>query len=320
MDQGIDSTIPSGPARLLDFVFLLRPMILIPVWTFYLLGAWHGSVSSGLDIQLQSFYAGIISMTALLGAIYIINQIVDRETDRANNKLFLVSHSIIPLRAAWIEALLLIVGAFLVSLTLVSVPFALLLLLSLALGVAYSAEPLRLKRRAVLDVLSNAAGIGILNTLAGWIATGASLERLEVLAPYPFAVASVHLMTALADIEGDRACGMKTSGVTLGKKKATALAIILMATSTLIATAVGNNPAFYAALVSLPLFIIPARASQRKAGASVLLLPAKGTTLIFSVTAGFLFPLYILFIAVVIILTRVYYLKRFSMTYPSLGG
>ena len=319
MDQGIDPTIPSGPARFADFIFLLRPIILIPVWTFYLLGAWHGSAASGSAIRLYPLLAGLVSLTAIFGAIYIINQITDRETDRANNKLFLVSHSIIPLRSAWIEATVLIVCAFAISLLLMPIAFTLILIISLALGIAYSVEPVRFKRRPVLDVLSNAVANGILNTLAGWIATGAPLENLEILAPYPLAVASVHLATTLADIEGDRANGIKTSGVVLGVSRGTVLATGLMVAAVIAATVVDNRPAFYASLISLPLFLIPARAAKRKVGATAVLLPVKGATLIFSVTAGFLFPLYIPTLVVVILLTQLYYRRRFNMSYPSLG-
>ena len=64
MDQGVEPAIPSGPARLQDFIFLLRPMILIPVWTFYLLGAWHGSTISGGSIPRVPFLLGLVSFTA----------------------------------------------------------------------------------------------------------------------------------------------------------------------------------------------------------------------------------------------------------------
>ena len=320
MDQGIDPTIPSGPARFPDFLFLMRPIILIPVWTFYLLGSRHGSASSGLPIRLFPFLAGLVSFTALLGAIYIINQITDRETDRANKKLFLISHSIVPLRSAWIEAMVLIGLSFALSILLMPMSFTVILIISLALGIAYSVEPLKFKRRPVLDVLSNAVGNGILNTLAGWIAAGAPIENLEILAPYPFAVASVHLATTLADIKGDRTSGMKTSGVVLGASRGTVLAGGLMVTAVIAANVTGNNPAFYASLISLPLFLIPARAMKREVSAAAVLLPAKGATLIFSVTAGFLFPLYIPTLILLMLLTRLYYRRRFDMSYPSLGG
>ena len=293
-------------------------MILVPVWTFYLLGAWHGGRLSSAPLPRGTFLAGLVSFTALLGAIYILNQITDRETDRKGGKLFLLSHSIISSRAAALEAALLVSLAIAIGILFMPIAFNIVLLLGLLLGLAYSVEPVRLKRRPGLDVLANAAGNGVLNTLAGWTAVGAPLEGLSVLAPYPLAVASVHLTTTLADMEGDSACGLRTSGVALGPRKGIALAVALMAAAVAAASAVHNRPAFYASLLSIPIFLLPARSSKRENFASSVLLPAKAATLIFSVTAGFLFPLYIPALAFVVLGTRLYYRNRFGMVYPGL--
>ena len=48
-----------------DWIFLLRPMILIPVWTFFLLGAWHGSRAEGVRYGTAALLAG-----ATVGAIW----------------------------------------------------------------------------------------------------------------------------------------------------------------------------------------------------------------------------------------------------------
>ncbi len=96
----------------LDYVMLSRPMILIPVWLFLLLGAWHGWGQP--DVQYWciplALAAALANFTLLLSGVYLQNQIVDRESDRLNRKLFLIAEGIIPLgRAKWICALLYIV-------------------------------------------------------------------------------------------------------------------------------------------------------------------------------------------------------------------
>lgn len=305
---------------MLDYIFLLRPMILIPVWTFYLLGASHGLNASGAPIPVRPFVAGLVSFTALLGAIYIINQVSDRETDLKSGKLFLLSHSVITVKAALLEAGLLVSLAIALGILFMPVRFNIVLLIGLLLGLAYSVEPVRLKKRPVLDVLANAVGNGLLNTLAGWTAVGAPLAGLTTLAPYPLAVASVHLTTTLADIDGDSSSGLRTSGVALGSRRGIALAVGLMAAAVVTASVVDNQPAFYASLLSVPVFLIPARASKRSDISSSILLPAKAATMIFSVTAGFLFPLYIPFLALTVIGTRLYYRGRFGIVYPGLKG
>lgn len=322
MDPGIDPpnrpTLRGGPAGFSDYIFLLRPMILIPVWTFYLLGAQHGASASGSKAGWVDLLCGILSFSALLGAVYIMNQIADRDADRANGKLFLISDSIIPLGAAWTEAALLAAFSLVLGILFLPAGFAVVLLVSLALGAAYSLEPVRLKRRPVLDVTANAIGNGVLNTLAGWIASGAPLTGMRVLLPYPFAVASIHLATTLADAEGDRMCGFKTSGVVLGTRWGILISTGLMVSAAILSTAVGNRLALYACLLSLPGFLIPVRSIGRETTQAGLLLPVKGATLVFSITAGFLFPAYIPFLAAVILLTRLYYKRRFGIDYPSL--
>ena len=306
-----------GP-RPLDYVFLLRPMILIPVWTFFLLGARHGASSAGIDIDAPRLFAGLLSFTALLGAIYIMNQIADRATDLAGDKLFLLSQGIVPVRAAWIEAAALVAVSFCVAIFFLPLLFCGILAASLALGAAYSLEPVRLKRRRVLDVLANAVGNGVLNTLAGWIAAGAPVGGWPSLAPYPLAVASVHLATTLADREADSKTGFTTSGVALGISRGLFASTALMGGAVVAAYLAGNTIALVASILSLPFFLIPVRSITGPARNPDALIPVKAATLIFSVAAGCLFPLYLPFLAAVILLTRRYYSRRFGIYYPSL--
>jgi len=310
---------PAG-ARALDYVFLLRPMILIPVWTFFLLGAHHGAAASGTEIDAPRLLAGLCSFTALLGAIYIVNQIADRDADLAANKLFLLSKGIVPVRAAWIEAAALAVAAFGVAFLFLPALFSWVLAASLALGAAYSLEPVRLKRRPVLDTLANAVGNGVLNTLAGWIAAGAPPGGWPALAPYPLAVASVHLATTLADAPADAGMGFRTSGAALGVSRGLFVSTALMGGAVVAAYLAANVPALAASILSLPFFLIPVRSVTSPAKAGDALIPAKAATLLFSIAAGFLFPLYIPFLAAAIFLTRLYYRRRFGIDYPSFRG
>ncbi len=307
-------------AKPVDYIFLLRPMILIPVWTFYLLGARHGANASGVAIEAAHLAAGLVSFTALLGAIYIMNQIADRAADLAGNKLFLIPRGIITVRAAWIEAAALVVVSFALALATLSALFAVILAVSLVLGAAYSLEPVRLKRRPVVDVLANAAGNGVLNTLAGWVAVGAPIAGWTSLIPYPFAVASVHLATTLADVETDSKMGFKTSGVMLGVSRGLFCSTALMGGAAVASYVTGNNPALIASILSLPFFLIPVRSITGPARNPDALIPAKTATIIFSIAAGFLFPLYVPALAAVILLTRLYYARRFGIEYPSFRG
>jgi len=293
-------------------------MILIPVWTFFLLGAWHGSVVTGTPIDPVFLLAGVASFTAIAGAAYIINQITDRETDRASGKLFLISHGIIGLPAAWTETAILAALSIGSAALLLQRQYLYILLAGAALGAAYSLEPFRLKRRPAFDVLANAFANGVLNTLAGWAAIGAPFEGIVVLAPYPLAVAAVHLSTTLADIDGDRSCGLRTSGVVLGRRTGISVSTFLMAGAFAVAVLTRNTPAFYGSSVSLLFFVVASVSERKKSSGTGILLPAKISTLAFSLVAGVLFPAYIPALAVVVVLTRIYYMKRFGIRYPTL--
>jgi len=307
-----------GRAKLADYIFLLRPMILIPVWTFFLLGSYHAMNSSGIDLPPQDIIPGLVSFTLLLGGIYIVNQISDKETDLANKKLFLIPKEIISTRAAWIETAILTVASFAISVLYLNIQFTVILIISSALGAAYSLRPFRFKGRVALDVLSNAIGNGVLNTLAGWVVVSTTTGEIIKLAPYPFAVAAVHLATTLADIEGDRENGIKTTGTALGEKKGIIFSMLLMATAVVISAAVNNRIAFFASIVSLPVFLVPSRGGSPELIRSKALIPVKWATIIFSIAAGMTFRGYLLWIALVALLTRLYYKKRFSIKYPSL--
>ncbi|MDZ7859271.1 MAG: UbiA family prenyltransferase [Candidatus Krumholzibacteriota bacterium] len=301
-----------------DYIFLLRPIILIPVWTFFLLGAYHGADIAGKSTGNHLLLYGILSFTALLGAVYIINQITDKETDLANNKLFLIPRGIIKVKAAWTETFILILVSFITAALLLPGRFIIILILSLMLGLAYSIEPLRFKRRPVLDIASNALGSGILNTLAGWMVVSGRIEGWEILLPYPLAVASVHLITTIADTEGDRKSKLKTSGVILEQRAGVIISLILMALSVAAAIIVENKTAMYASLFSLPFFLFPLFSKIKALSEKRILLPAKISTLIFSIAAGVIFKLYIPYLAAVLLITRVYYKLRFQISYPAL--
>lgn len=299
-----------------DYIFLMRPMILIPVWTFFLLGAHHAAISHQATVNTARLIEGFVSFTLLLGSVYIVNQITDRESDLANDKLFLLSHGIVSTRNAKIESALLTAVSFAVAAILLPPRFMIVLALSAMLGAAYSIRPARFKARPVLDVASNAVGNGILNTLAGWVLVYPHLDGWLLLIPYPFAVAGVHLATTLADIRGDREKSLKTSGTVLGERKGIIVSTILMAVATVLAYIVNNRLAFYASLFSLPFFLVPSSARNNVSIGRLSLVPVKAATLIFSISAGTVFRSYLLFIVIAMFLTKIYYSKRFAMKYP----
>ncbi|MDE0041190.1 MAG: hypothetical protein OXT74_04090, partial [Candidatus Poribacteria bacterium] len=88
-----------------DYLIVLRPTLLFPVWTLVLLGHYHGTAHISHSFSFEILAAEIpvyLNLDArvwvtlclysmLASAGYIINQIADKETDVANNKLYLVA-------------------------------------------------------------------------------------------------------------------------------------------------------------------------------------------------------------------------------------
>ena len=81
-----------------DYFFIVRPVLFYPIWTVYLAGFIcarnTNDVFSKYWISLQSelttlpFVVSFISISFLMGAVFIINQFTDVHSDKENNKLF----------------------------------------------------------------------------------------------------------------------------------------------------------------------------------------------------------------------------------------
>ena len=193
--------------RLLDFIFFMRPVILVPLWSFILIGYYHSHNLVHIDslfhfnLSFQLIIKSILS-TLIMGSIYIINQIYDRETDALNRKLFFIPTRIITLKQAKLQIIILLIvffiGIFLFKLDFYFTLFNILLLI---LGLCYSIPPLQFKSRPGLDLLVNTVGYGWLAFFIGWTAdTPVSQEMFILSLPYFIFMAAVYINTTLVDI------------------------------------------------------------------------------------------------------------------------
>ena len=102
------------PLQVIDCFFLLRIALLAPVWTILLVGWITGSAGlrpflwfshTGKTNPGQFYvWAALGGFSLIVASIYVVNQIVDIESDRINHKLFLLPHNYISIRTAWILA------------------------------------------------------------------------------------------------------------------------------------------------------------------------------------------------------------------------
>lgn len=307
----------------LDYLFLIRPTLLVPVWTLLLIGYYRGlydfgNGSYGWDLERFSFSVRFIHIfllySALMGGIYVLNQIVDRETDKRNEKLFLLSAGIVPLWLAAVEMVLLFLASLLLSILLGGRIF-LLMLISLVMGVLYSAPPFRMKGRPIADLLFNALGYGMVNFLMGWAAAGPLNKAAFIHAiPYCLAVGGVFVNTTIPDIEGDRADGAVTTGVRLGEVPTAYVGLVLILLAGLASLLLKDMVCLVAALVAVPFFILAVVKRNRRWYLRSFRIGAP--TLV--VAAAILFPYYVILLLFTLFSMKVYYRKRFDLAYPSI--
>lgn len=307
---------------LLDYLFVLRPTLFFPVWTVFLIGHWAAfRFDPSASSPDQSFILFLdwtdlsvcLLLTCLMGAVFLINQIADVESDRLNKKLFLIANGEISSGAAYIETALLlfiaIVGAFLIRLEL-----ALVFLLTLFItGVLYSVAPFHFKNRIWGSILINMMGAPLVFGI-GWLANGQiGLNLLFHTLPYATAIGAIFLLTTLPDVEGDRWAGKITFGVRYGISPTVTLALILEALTIILAIAARDWAILIPAMLALSFFVNAARRSNLPA----VLLAVRLSVLFISLMVCIRYPLYLFVLILNFYLSKWYYRKRFNLDYPS---
>jgi 4-hydroxybenzoate polyprenyltransferase len=297
--------------KYLDYLFVIRPVLMPPVWTILLLGHARSSQISG-ESNLPGL--AVLLVTFLVGGVYVLNQIFDIESDRLNQKLFFLARGYISRKSAIVETILLnllsIIPAFLISLQL-----GLLFLLGMTFGFLYSAPPFSLKNRPFGGLILNALAHGNLAFLIGWIMNrSASLQSLLFSLPYMLAVAAIYLNTTIPDAEGDRKAGKTTLAVRWGKENTVVLACCLVVVATVLSLLVRDIPFLLASSLSLPFFVYSALSKKERH----IILATKISILLLSIAAGIFYPWYFAVLIVGFLGTRLYYRARFSLDYPTL--
>ncbi len=302
---------------LVDSLFLIRPTLLLPVWTLLFWGTTlHRPNAWGMVGFPRAFWLALVSYSLLMGAIYVVNQIFDVETDRINQKLFLLSDGYLSLRHAWMEAILLVGVSLMLGWSL-GTAYRWLWVFSLVLGVLYSVPPFVWKGRPFLDLLSNAVGYGGINVLVGWVSLHPWQPGLiPRTLPLVSAVGAVFLLTTIPDIPGDRAAGKRSTGVWLGARKTALLATVMLWLTVLFAARYGDLWVLSVAALSLPLFV----AAVVEGGDRWVKLAYRAAGGLFGIATALRFPIFLLLGGLTFLALRLYYQRRFGLTYPSLRG
>lgn len=296
----------------LDCFFLIRPMLMPPVWTIALLGFGRAQQATGGQ-EWGVTLVPIALFSLLTGGVYVQNQLYDVEGDRANGKLFLLAEGLVSvIEARWITAILFfvaVVGGWFYSFWL-----GVILSLSFVLGIAYNVAPFRFKDRPYAGYLYNALIYGVVVFLVGWGAVAPiTSEALLATIPYFFGVGAIYLNTTLPDIPGDRANGKMTLGVIWGFKGTAYAACVLLATGTVAGALLKDDYFMIPGAVILPFFGYMAWKGSMEAVA----LATKLGVLALAVPAMILCPPYFLLLTLLFFGSKPYYRNRFGIRYPS---
>jgi len=292
----------------------LRPILLIPAWTMLLVGYARGQGQLSIILVLpKEFWLAVLIYSGLMGAVYIVNQIFDVETDRLNKKLFLVAEGYVNKKAIIIEAAALFLAAIVIGFWKFSVLFGIVIMLSGILGLLYSVPPFKFKAKPFLDMLANGLGYGLLAFAAGWISAGRDNTNIWLFSvPYVLAVSAVYLNTTIPDHNSDQATGNITTGVFMGIKATRWLALTMMLSSLLLSIHFKDYLCLAASGAALPLFVMAVLSANMR----WTMLSYQAGSLMLVVLSGILFPVFIPILIATFLALKFYHKWRFGMDYP----
>ncbi|MCP4566332.1 MAG: UbiA family prenyltransferase [FCB group bacterium] len=307
--------------KLFDLIFFGRPMLLIPVWTVFL--HFHAVIlqtDNTLPFAVYPQGPGnevliiLIGLSLLASGTYTFNQIFDIETDRFNDKLFFLPREIISIRTAWTYSIIMtLAGLGIIAFVSYATFFPALMMVGL--GILYSLPRVKLKDRTIEGLLANAVAYGFLVPRLAMAGEGLTPGIFVSTLPYFLAIAVGYIMTTIPDAEGDALSGKKTVAVVLGPQSALWLAFLTTLATAAASLWTRNYEILLVAMVTL-IMVVSLLFSLRP---RALMAACKLPILMLTILAGIHYPFYLLLLLLTIIITRIYYKRRFGIIYPKLG-
>lgn len=310
--------IPEKYLKPLDYLFILRPTLFFPVWIITLAGySTHFAAKDvviwwNTEISWKIFFNFCI-LTLAAGATFIFNQLQDIESDKDNQKLFLISEEHIHPATAKKIGLILMIVSMIIFLAQSFLLFLVLALFLLVWGYLYNYPPFAWKDKAVMGIVTNLLG-GMLLFLIGWIMAGDfSTDVFIRMIPYILAWGAVALLTTIPDQEGDAKHDKNTFAVKYGSKVTIWLSTGWVILAFLIGMFNSDPIITHPTLLALPLFIITAFTLKPEWVIRTIRFPLLFIGLILCVQ----FPYFFVAILINYYLAKIYYVNRFNLDYPT---
>ncbi len=307
----------------LDYFFVLRPMLFFPGWSTLLAGYF---ITEKNHLFLSSFIWNsfdplrilllFISFGAAMGASFLLNQLKDIVSDKENDKLYFIAKGFITKRAAFIEVVFLIIislaTAYYVSISVLIVS-AIFILLT---GYLYNYSPFKMKDRPWMSLLANSF-MGFLAFAMGWFGTHSySREIFYDSLPYLFFNTALYFYTTMPDIEGDKKSNKHTLAVDYGIRPLILAAFGLYILSAIIGIVLNDIQALFFIILSSPFFIL----TIKKMDVDSAVRTTKFSILFYALAVCFKIPAYFMLMVVLFFFTKWYFKARFDVNYPNFGN
>lgn len=296
--------------KILDLIFAARPLLHLPIWSVYLI-SMHQLGSPHL------LYENVLMMLAInfnAAAAYYINQVYDYDSDLINNKLGFLQKDIFTSKQLKVAALVCFIVSIVLSL-IICIPAGLLNILLVLTGLAYSMPPVRLKDRPVSGLLVNGISFGFIIPLIVGYVNNNPVSIIWTGVYFSLAVMAIHLLTIIPDRNGDLETGKITLAKYMSDKALMVLSAVFIAVSILASLLMINFAIVIISIITLTV-ILSALFTRRN---DIILFACKFPILILSILASYYFPIYFIFLIVLLISTRLYYRRRFNINYPRIN-
>jgi len=305
--------------RPLDYIYVLRPSLFFAVWIITLAGYEAGHLhytgtSTWFNINLNLLVLfNFFLITLSTGGVFIFNQLQDVESDKENNKCFLISDNYITVEFAKKYGWILAIGPLVLFLFIDIKIFILMALLQVLWSYVYNYPPFQWKDKPVFGVLANLLA-GVILFLAGWQMSGEiTLIALNKFYPYLCAWGAVSILTTIPDIDGDKKQTKQTIAIWLGRKATVWITLIAVLVGFLLGMKENDPVITHAILLSFPLYVITAfRPTQ-----AWVLRTIRYSILFLAIFLSIEYPYFFIALGLNFYISRFYYKSRFNLEYPS---
>ena len=290
--------------KFLDYLYLLRPTLFFPGITIYLYGARENDSFS---------IAAIFVIILLLSTVYLTNQLYDVETDRINNKLYFLPKGIISLKSAKIFNLIICIVMTFLLLFYTNYNFLLIIIFAfIIMNILYNLPFFNWKGKPLQSALSSFFG-GSLGYLAGLYSIPNNFNGMTIVnsLPYAICILSGALMTMIPDMEGDKKENKKTIPILIGSSNTLLMVLCINLINIAVSATLNAKEVLIVSVISSSIALYSYIKKQYNGTINI-----KISILLLSLLICFDYPLYLGIIVVYYVVTKLYYRKRFNISYP----